>query len=82
MFWFEDFYSNKDITPLPTPEMSINGKPGHSSRSTRLTVEARFAEPYPMFVDVLSAFTQLGAATPSAAPSRAASWGRTRRPTT
>ena len=28
MFWYEDFYMNKDITPVGTAEMSINGKPG------------------------------------------------------
>jgi len=59
-FWFEDMYSNKEITPGGTAEMSINGKPGAIAKVDDLTVEARFPEPYPMFVDVLSAFTQMG----------------------
>ena len=61
MFWFEDIYSNKDIVPVGTAEMSINGKPGKMAKIDELTVEFQFPEPYPMFVDVLSAFTQMGA---------------------
>jgi peptide/nickel transport system substrate-binding protein len=60
MFWYEDMYLNKEITPVGTAEMSINGKPGEIVKVDDLTVEARFPEPYPMFVDQLSAFTQVG----------------------
>jgi peptide/nickel transport system substrate-binding protein len=60
MFWYEDMYLNKDITPVGTAEMSINGKPGEFVKVDEVTIEARFPEPYPMFVDVLSAFTQIG----------------------
>jgi peptide/nickel transport system substrate-binding protein len=60
MFWFDDFYMNKDITPVGTAEMSINGKAGQFVKIDETTVEARFPEPYPMFVDVLTAFTQIG----------------------
>ncbi len=60
MFWYEDFYSNKDIVPVGTAEMSINSKPGKFVKIDDLTVEAQFEDPYPMFVDVLSAFTQMG----------------------
>jgi peptide/nickel transport system substrate-binding protein len=60
MFWYQDFYQNKDITPVGTAEMSINGKPGEFVKVDETTIEARFPEPYPMFVDVLSAFTQIG----------------------
>ncbi|MGE3268595.1 MAG: ABC transporter substrate-binding protein, partial [Chloroflexota bacterium] len=60
IFWFEDFYQNKDVTPTPTAEMSINGKPGEMVKVDETTVEFRFPEAYPMFVDVLSAFTQMG----------------------
>src|SRR5206468_10682944 len=28
MFWYEDLYSNKELTPTPAPEFAINGKPG------------------------------------------------------
>ena len=60
MFWFEDLYSNKEVTPLGTPEMSINGKPGKFVKLDQYTVQAQFPEPYPMFVDVLSGFTSVG----------------------
>ncbi|MCC7369643.1 MAG: ABC transporter substrate-binding protein [Chloroflexi bacterium] len=60
VFWFEDLYSNKDIVPVGTPEMTINGQPGKFVKIDELTVEAQFPEPYPMFVDVLSGFTQIG----------------------
>jgi len=60
VFWYQDMYLNKDITPTGTAEMSINGKPGEMVKVDETTVEFRFAEPYPMFVDVLSAFTQMG----------------------
>jgi peptide/nickel transport system substrate-binding protein len=61
MFWWEDIYSNKEIIPVGTAEMSINGKPGTMAKVDDTTIEFRFPEPYPMFVDVLSAFTQMGA---------------------
>ncbi|MCC7369642.1 MAG: ABC transporter substrate-binding protein [Chloroflexi bacterium] len=60
VFWYEDFYKNKDILPVGTAEMSINGKPGEMVKVDETTIEFRFPEPYPMFVDVLSAFTQMG----------------------
>jgi len=60
IWWYENFYKNKDIQPVPTAEMSINGKPGEMAKVDETTVEFRFPEPYPMFVDVLSAFTQMG----------------------
>jgi peptide/nickel transport system substrate-binding protein len=60
MFWFEDLYSNPEITPVGSAEMSINGKPGKFVKIDDLTVQAQFPEPYPMFVDVLSGFTSVG----------------------
>src|SRR5260370_25060689 len=57
IFWFEDLYSNKELTPTPAPEFSINGKPGKFVKIDDLTVQAQFPEPYPMFVDVLAGFT-------------------------
>ena len=61
MFWWEEIYNNKEIIPVGTPEMTINGKPGTMAKVDDTTIEFRFPEPYPMFVDVLSAFTQMGA---------------------
>jgi hypothetical protein len=50
-----------DFVPVGTPEMSINGKPGKLVKIDDTTVDFVFQEPYPMFVDILSAFTMLGA---------------------
>jgi peptide/nickel transport system substrate-binding protein len=60
IFWYEDLYSNKDLTPTPAPEFSINGKPGKFVKIDDLTVQAQFPEPYPMFIDVLAGFTTVG----------------------
>ena len=60
MFWFQDLYSNKELTPTPAPEMSINGKPGSFEKADDYTVSVKFPEPYPMFVDVLAGFTTVG----------------------
>jgi len=60
LFWFEDLYSNKELTPTPAPEMSINGKPGTVEKIDDYTVAFKFPEAYPMFVDVLAGFTTVG----------------------
>jgi peptide/nickel transport system substrate-binding protein len=60
LFWFEDLYSNKDLTPTPAPEMAINGKPGTVQKIDDYTVAFKFDEAYPMFVDVLAGFTTVG----------------------
>jgi peptide/nickel transport system substrate-binding protein len=60
MFWYEDMYSNKELTPTGTVEMSINGKPGTFEKVDDYTVAIKFPEPYPMFVDVLAGFTSMG----------------------
>ena len=60
MFWYEDMYLNKDITPSPTQEMAINGKQGKVEKIDAQTVAFKFPDPYPMFVDVLGGFTLVG----------------------
>jgi peptide/nickel transport system substrate-binding protein len=60
MFWYEDLYSNKDLTPGTNPELTINGKPGTLEKVDDHTVAFKFPDPYPMFVDVLSGFTIIG----------------------
>src|SRR5437773_2250793 len=60
IFWYDDLYSNKDLTPTRAPEFTINGKPGKFVKIDDLTVQAQFPEPYPMFVDVLAGFTTVG----------------------
>jgi peptide/nickel transport system substrate-binding protein len=60
MFWFTDLYSNKEILTQPSIEMAINGKQGAWVKVNETTAEARFPDPYPMFVDVLAGFTSVG----------------------
>src|SRR4029453_2008520 len=60
MFWYEDLYSNRELTPTPAPEFSINGKQGKFEKVDAYTVAARFEDPYPVFVGVLAGFTPVG----------------------
>ncbi|MFN8525529.1 MAG: ABC transporter substrate-binding protein [Chloroflexota bacterium] len=62
MFWFNDIYQNKDLTPTPTAEFAVNGKPGTMEKVDETTVRFKFPEPYPLFLEVLGGGnTQLGA---------------------
>jgi peptide/nickel transport system substrate-binding protein len=60
MFWFEDIYQNKDLVPLPTLDMSINGKPGTIEKIDDLTVAFKFPDPYFLFEEVISGNTAIG----------------------
>ena len=60
MFWFEDLYQNKDIVPTPTPEMSVNGKPGKLVKVDETTVQFAFDDPYFLFYDILAGDTLIG----------------------
>ena len=76
MFWYEELYGNKDLTPTPTAEMSINGKPGKIEKVDDLTVRFVFPDPYPGFIDILTGASYIGTsqsngATPAAWPDRA-----------
>jgi peptide/nickel transport system substrate-binding protein len=61
VFWFEDLYSNKELVPSGNPEFSVNGKPGTLAKIDDNTVAWKFPDAYPMFLDVLSGFTTVGA---------------------
>jgi peptide/nickel transport system substrate-binding protein len=61
VFWYQDLYSNKDLLPTGSPEFTINGKPGSLEKVDDYTVAWKFPDAYPMFVDVLSGFTTIGA---------------------
>ena len=60
MFWYEEIYQNKDLTPTPTAEMSINGKPGTIEKADETTIRFKFPDPYPGFMDIMGGSTYLG----------------------
>lgn len=53
LFWFEDVYNNKDLVAVKSANLSVNGKPGTIVKVDDFTVQFKFEDPYPMFVDVL-----------------------------
>lgn len=61
MFWFEDIYQNEELVPVGTQELSIAGKPGTMVKIDESTVQFQFPEPYPLFEEVLSGSTAMGA---------------------
>jgi len=60
LFWYEDMYGNKELVPLPSSLMMIDGKPGELSKVDAYTVMFKFPEPYYMLPDVLAGSTSLG----------------------
>jgi peptide/nickel transport system substrate-binding protein len=60
MFWYEDIYQNKDITPVPAIDLTINGKPGTIEKVDDLTVRFNFPDPYPGFMDIIGGSTTIG----------------------
>jgi peptide/nickel transport system substrate-binding protein len=60
LFWYQDMYSNRELVPLPSSLMMINGKPGEIQKVDMHTVIFRFPEPYYMLPDVLAGSTALG----------------------
>jgi peptide/nickel transport system substrate-binding protein len=60
VFWYEDVYLNKDITPTPHPDFMINGKSGTLRKVNETTVAFEFPEPNYLFVDILAGSTAMG----------------------
>ena len=60
MFWYEDIYQNKDLVPTPTPELSVNGKPGKMEKVDETTIVFKFDEPNYLFEDILAGSTLIG----------------------
>jgi peptide/nickel transport system substrate-binding protein len=60
MFWYQDLYLNKELTPIPNPELSINGKQGTVEKVDDYTVVFKFPDPYYMFEDVMAGNTSVG----------------------
>ncbi len=53
MFWFDDIYNVKDLVAVKSANLSVNNKPGTIVKVDDFTVQFKFEDPYPMFVDVL-----------------------------
>lgn len=59
VFAFEDLYSNKELVPLQDTRTSINGKQGKLEKVDETTVRWTFADPYWLFVRILSLFNNV-----------------------
>lgn len=60
VFWYQDMYQNKELVSTPTLFLSINGKPGEIEKVDTYTVRYKFADPYPIFPEMLAGSTPLG----------------------
>ena len=60
LFWYQDIYQNKDLVPVGTAELSIDGKPGTVEKVDETTVRFKFPDPYPMFFEVIGGSTFIG----------------------
>jgi peptide/nickel transport system substrate-binding protein len=60
MFWYEDIYGDKELTPTPTADLSINGKVGKMEKVDELTIRFVFPDPYPGFMDIIGGSTYIG----------------------
>jgi peptide/nickel transport system substrate-binding protein len=60
VFWYEDLYQHRQVVTSPHPSMAINGKQGIVEKVDDTTVKFAFADPNPIFPEVLSGWTALG----------------------
>src|SRR5215469_223798 len=60
MFWYEDIFQDKELTPVKTPMLATNGKPGTMEKVDDFTIRFKFVDPYFAFVDILAAAADLG----------------------
>jgi len=60
VFWFKEMYANKDLVPVPVPELSIDGKPGRIEKVDETTVDFIFESPYFLFPRLIAGDTQIG----------------------
>jgi len=60
IFWYEDIFQDKELTPVKTPMLATNGKPGTMEKVDDSTIRFKFADPYFAFVDILAGATDLG----------------------
>jgi peptide/nickel transport system substrate-binding protein len=60
LFWFEDMYHNKELTPSPTPYMATKSGPGVLEKVDPSTVRFTFPDPYYALPVVLAGVSPLG----------------------
>ncbi len=60
VFWFEDIYNNKDISPTGVPDMTPQGKPGRIVKIDDHTVNFEFDVPFFLFEDLMAGDTLIG----------------------
>ena len=60
VFWYEDMFNNKDLSPVQTGDMKISGKVGKIEKVDDTTVKFVFPDPYFLIIDVMSGANGLG----------------------
>ncbi|MDP8921407.1 MAG: ABC transporter substrate-binding protein [Chloroflexota bacterium] len=60
MFWYEDMYQNKELTPTPAPQMITTSGPGTVEKVDEHTVRFVFRDPYYAFPVVVAGVSPLG----------------------
>src|SRR6516165_7880669 len=60
LFWFEDMYQNKELTPTPTPYMATSSGAGEVEKVDSSTVRFTFPDPYYAFPLVVAGVSPLG----------------------
>ena len=63
MFWFEDMYQDKELTPTPAPQMFTSSGPGTVEKIDAQTVAFKFKDPYFAFTVVIAGVSPLGGQT-------------------
>lgn len=58
VFWYEDLAMNKELVPTPGAGITINGKPGTVEKVDDVTVHFKFPDPYYLFFDQLTNYSQ------------------------
>ena len=60
LFWYQDVALNEEIWPSPPNEMVIGGQVGLMEKIDDYTISWTFAEPYPLFLDILAGDNVVG----------------------
>ena len=60
VFWYRDVYGNKDIVSVPTPELSVDGKPETLEKVNDYTIASKFPAPNYLFVEIRAGSTVIG----------------------